>query len=1013
MTKEWTIQLFGTLRGIRRDQVEVRFRTQKAGSLLGYTAFYLGQEHHRERLSEMLWPDADPASARHSLRMALSLLRRHLEPPGVAPGSVLAADRQTVQLNSDAVTTDVAAFSAALNTAADAHPRAEKISALMAAVDLYRGPLVPGCYESWIVPQQLRLEDEYVGAITDLLRYCEEAGSIQQAVTYARTAVSVHPLREDLHLALMRLHIASGNSAAAVRQYDRHKRLLKHEWGDAPSPTADELRDRARVRHPIRAERTCGAMAADSSDLPASAAAATGTYRGSASSAFVGPAHPPPLPLHPTGFFGRQDEIDSLARWLAPAGTAGSAIKRLASEPFSPLITLTGAAGSGKTRLALETAKRLENVYRQEIWFVPLAEVVEADQILPRIHEAIGLVRLPRVDPAEQAVDFLARRPSLLILDNLEHLLPAASPVLLELLHRVPTLRCLVTSRHTLNLAVEQEMCLGPLPVPELSRVVGALASCPSVQLFVARARLTRPDFEVTRANAQALAELCVQLEGLPLALELAAARIQVMSPAQILGRLAQRFTLLVDRRRDGGARHQSLHTALEWSYQLLPPELRQLFAILSIFRGGWTCAAAMDVCADSSALEGLTELRERSLIVAEDDGIEVRFRMLESVREFAAEKLEPGAQDGALESHARHYARMAEDAAATWWGPDEDVALARLDRVYENMRMALRWLIDDNPKTALRLAGMLARYWYVRGLFDEGRKWLDEALETTLDFASPIRVTALTRAGILARDQADYPYALKQLEEGLFLARSLGDRQGTADALQRLGLVASDRQEFETAHRCLNEALALDGELDNRAGVALSLACLAGAALRQNNLEPAAEFCCKALGEFRALGNKWGTVTSLHLLGSVEYYRGHYAHSAELQQECVFIQRHIGNRRGTALALSALAKATLSLEAIGDKWGAAGALDVTAKLLLQIGNAAHSARMLGAADAVRERLGVPMALSERPEHEALQVAVREILGANAFHLAFSEGSTLPWDQAVLEALRLIEPPHV
>ena len=825
----------------------------------------------------------------------------------------------------------------------------------------------------------------------------------------------------------MRLQIAEGQPKAAVRQYNRLKSLIAAEWGEAPSETANDLAARAeaqtaarplsRKRH-INVESDSGSPAAipePSSEIEKAAETKTALIPR------------PSLPLHPAGFFGREKELAWLMERLTRALSDTNGMDGESPRSVNPLITLTGTAGSGKTRLAMEAFKLMEAAGQQTAWFVSLSEIAEPHLFLPRIHEAIGLVRLPTINPLDQIVEALSRQPSLLILDNLEQLLPDAAAIIHTLLRRAPSLCCLVTSRQTLNLAIEQEYHVDTLPFPDTSLASGPLLACPSVQLFAARALMTRPNFEITRANRQAVAELCSRLEGLPLAIELAAARIHVMSPAQILGRLAQRFTLLVDKRHDTGERHRSLHAALEWSYQLLSLPLRRLFARLSIFRGGWTYEAAMDVCGEPSALGQLTDLRERSLILAEDDGIEVRFRMLDSVREFAAEKMEEGERALTLANHARHYTEIVDNAAAAWWGPEEADSLDQLDRVYENTRAALHWLSDNDVTTALRVSGRLSRYWYVRGLFEEGRRWLDETLARTEDIASPIRVAALTRVGILARDQADYPCAVKRLEEGLALAHSIGDRQGVADALQRLGLVASDQQEYKTAHRHLNEALMLDRALENRAGVALTLACLAALALRRNELEDAAALCCEALAEFRTLRNTWGIVTCLHVLGNVEYHRGNYTHSVTLQQECLEIQRQLGNKRGVALALIALARAMfytdvpaacrpLLTEAlhgfrdIGDKWGAAGGLEVTSRLLLQQGDALRACRMLGAAAALRERIGVPLSRSERPEHDSLITAVRKRLGTSRFNQAFTEGRTFSWDQAVAEAIEIIEP---
>jgi predicted ATPase len=393
------------------------------------------------------------------------------------------------------------------------------------------------------------------------------------------------------------------------------------------------------------------------------------------------------LPVQFTRFFGREDELTRLEEIL------------LEEKPH--LLTLTGPGGSGKTRLALEAARQLIEPFGGAVWFVPLQDLTDPGLLPGAIAASLRLPRLPQVEPLEQVVEVLSRQPSLLVLDNFEHLLgsglmvndsmvygstinhqPSAISLVRTLLERVPSLTLLITSRQVLNLTGEREFYVSPLPTPGGEDTPEWLLRCPSVQLFVDRAQKVRPDFQVTPANAPAVSELCYRLEGIPLALELAAARVQVLTPVQMLAQLEHRFDFLVSRKRDEARRHQTLRAAMDWSYQLLSPELQRFFARLSVFRGGWTLEAAAAVASDewqvtsdespitshqspviSNALDTLAQLQECSLVQAEEAGAEMRFRMLETLREYAGEQLASEEQAALRERHADYFLHWVEEA--------------------------------------------------------------------------------------------------------------------------------------------------------------------------------------------------------------------------------------------------------------------------------------------------------------------------------------------------------------
>jgi non-specific serine/threonine protein kinase len=505
------------------------------------------------------------------------------------------------------------------------------------------------------------------------------------------------------------------------------------------------------------------------------------------------------LPVSFTRFFGREPEIGQLCDLLLDSGTR--------------LVTLSGPGGTGKTRLALEVASRLVPSFSGAVWFVSLADLSDAALIGDALVGALRLPRTPGREPLEQAIEALSKQPSLLVLDNFEQLVEAGAGVVRTLLERVPDLTILVTSRQLLGLSGEREFALSPLPTP------GGAADTPerlslygSVQLFVDRAQAVKPDFQVTNANAPAVAELCDRLEGIPLAIELAAARAQVLTPAQMLAQLQNRFAFLVSRKRDVAERHRTLRAAIDWSFRLLSPELQRFFARLSVFRGGWTVEAAEQVCEEPLALDHLAVLRECSL-VRTDDGSgsnEIRFGMLETLREFGQERLRETGEEWVLHKrHLDYFARFSQDSKKHLFGPEQKQWLDRYEHELDNMRSALEAALTDvgDPDSGLRLALGYDRFWQVRGYVSEARGWLKRLLGCANALSEESRAKALYAAGFFALRQGDNPEARVLLEESLSAFRERGDTSFIARAADNLALVLQDQGDFEGRGRCMRRA--------------------------------------------------------------------------------------------------------------------------------------------------------------------------------------------------------------
>ena len=893
---QW-IQLFGQLCVRQPVRTITRFRTKKAAELLAYLACYRHRQHAREALIEMLWPEEEIEAARNRLSVELNSLRRQLEPPGVPAGAVLRADRTSVQLNPDACMTDVAEFEAALQAVGQTQDDAEQASLLTQAIDLYVGELLPGHYTEWVLTERERLADAYFSALRLLIGCLARLRQFERALDYARRAVHVDPLREASYRDLMRLYSAVGRPSAALDLYQDLERLLQESLGAAPSMATQELaaQIQAQAGAEVKTVRAPAAkaptLALPSTDVVAIEPAGE-TERLDRSS----PTRTGSLPLQFTRFFGRKAEMTSL--------------EALLSEAEIRLITLSGPGGSGKTRLSIEVGRSLREQFPGGVWFVPLADLWDPRLIAKAIRDTLGLSRSPNRDPLEQAVEALSAQPALLILDNFEQVAAGGAPVVRTLLKRVENLRCLVSSRRRLNLAGEREFPVPALPLPLSAESPQQLLRTASVLLFVDRAQAVRPDFQITAGNAPDVARLCVDLEGIPLAIELAAARAKALTPAQIRERLSERFALLATRRMDKGSRHRSLWAAIDWSYHQLSPGLQQFFARLSIFRGGWTLEAAEAVCEEALALDYLAQLQGHSLVSAEESPFELRFRMLESLREYAQEQLTEDERQEVAGRHVDFYVPLVEQAQPALLGPEQIRWLDRLEQEHDNLRAALERCMTEpeSIRQGLRLAATLWPFWDTRGFLTEGRDWLTRMLAaTSAQCETKARAQALNAAGVLATSQGDFAAARLLLEEGRELYRTLDDPRGMAALLGNLASTLAWQGERASAYALARESLALLREVQDRSGIALTLSNLGSMARRQGDFETARAFLEESLALRRELGDTSGIAHALSNLGNIAYHQADYATAHAVQEQCLALRRRLGDPKGIADTLGDL----------------------------------------------------------------------------------------------------------
>jgi predicted ATPase/DNA-binding SARP family transcriptional activator len=1038
MTEPWRIRLLGGLVASRGGETITRFRTQKTGGLLAYLAFYPGRIHPRESLMEVLWPESDLDAARNSLSVALNSLRRQLEPPatpGTTPvGVVLIADRNTIRLNPDAFTTDVAAFEAALGEARRKETPSEALDALTRADQIYAGELLPGFYEDWALAERERLADAHRQVLRRLTALLMEARDFDRAMGYAHRAVEADPLNEASRHLLMRLYAGIGRTAAVQEQLKEWERLLAAAGEAPPSPATRALAlrlaegtDKEFGGSPIPLSPASAAAKPDQKVVPAPDIAPT--PKPSETGGY--------LPARYTRFFGRDAEITGITDLLR-SGDAR-------------LVTLTGPGGTGKTRLAVESAARLmpEGVFPGGIWFVPLADVNAPERFFDAVRDALGLERIPSADALSQVTEhFHARQAScLLLLDNLEHLLgrgtldpDGGAQAASTLLARIPGLHLLATSREPLGIAEEREVAVPPLPVPsDPHQSPETLTTYASVALFVDRARARRVDFQITPRNADAVARLCARLEGSPLAIELAAARAKMYTPSQMLERLNEGFALLETSRPDVPARHRSLRAAAAWSVELLLPPVRQLFARLSVFRGGCTVEAAEAVCADKDAvmafpeaegqtLDGLTRLRDASLLIAEEisvgGGEEMRLRLPEPLREFAAELIPESEREGLARRHAAYFLALSETAKNATRGPEQNRWFDRMEADHDNIRAALTRTVDTD--LGLRLCGALAHFWVIRGHLVEGTDWLNRALSASRergDGPSVATARALNAAGMLAYDRADYEAAKAFYGESLDVQRVLGDRTGIAVAVNNLGNVAYRQGDMATARARYTETLAIYREENYRWGIASTLGNLANVVQIEGDLATAHALQEESLALSREFGDTRMTAYTLHNLGNLAQEEGDFARANEFYAESLELKRSLGDRRGVAsllisraflalqeedyeAAYSRFVQAVLLAREVGAWLYVITALDGLGWHASAVGQPLVAARLWGASASARQARGVPRAAGDEAMLSSRVAAARQAATASAFDAAWHEGERLSLEAAAALALR-------
>lgn len=675
-----------------------------------------------------------------------------------------------------------------------------------------------------------------------------------------------------------------------------------------------------------------------------------------------------------TSFIGREQELEAVAQLLAK----------------HRLLTLTGAGGIGKTRLALELASRHAPVF-DGVRIVELASVSDSLLVPQTVGVAFGLGEIAARDVSQVIAERVGESAVLLILDNCEHLIAACALLAADLLVACPRLQILATSRESLGVAGERTWTLRPLAIPVAAEeeTTERIATSPAVQLFVDRAVAAEPTFRLESANARDVARICRRLDGIPLAIELAAARVRALSIRELADRLETELRLLTARGRLVPPRHQTLRATAEWSYRMLGEHERMLFRRLAVFAGGASLSAVEAICPGDglgaeAVVDVLTLLVERSMVTTDAQFGDLRYRLLGPIREYAFDKLiEADEASGWRTRHTRWFLDLAERGEAALGGPDEIARFDRLELEHDNLRAALRWALDEHEgETALRLASAMFRFWDRRGHHVEGSRWLDQALAAAPVAPPLLRGKGLNAAAQLRWTWGDYERAGELGAEALATCAAAGDKRGVSWALISLGNVAYFRDRLEDAAELFERGVQVAREADDQALLGLSLACL-GRTLRRIEPNPqlrAVALLEEALNTAQAAASKHVTAVGLAFTGDLAWQQSNASHAANLWQEALRLRSELRDVRSIAGTLERVA------------------------LFSALANPTVAARLFGAAEQLRERLGLELRSDERADHEhSAEIAHRRL--GTTFEAAWAEGRLLSIDEAIEMAL--------
>ncbi len=927
------VSLFGTFEVLVEGQPLPRLRSRKGTVLFALLVLRANREVSRDWLVANLWPDSSEVQGRQSLRQSLADLRSAL---GSQAYRITSPTTQSLLFDAQGADIDALRFDALLRNVKSTPSNLEE------AITLYRGTLMEGGMEVVLLQEQEIRRNAFLDAVDAYAKRVLSQEVSIGAISYVKRGILEDPLRESLYRHLMQLYVLEGDYAACIQVYRDLRLRLQEELNISPDAETTKLYQSLRSQARAKLQQ----------EPPATQEKPTPDPTVSRPTKSV-------LPRPLMGLVGRETEREEIKTCIQKA----------------PLVTLLGMGGVGKTRLTLQVARELAEigleVFEDGVFFVPLASITEKTYLLQSVASVLGVRESQNVPLQETLKEFLSTRSLLLILDNCEHLIDECAAFAETLLGGAVHLHILATSREPLGITGEVCYRLQPLPCPSSQHTPTEYQASPAVRLFLERGTLVKPGFQLTEQNAEQIATICRRLDGIPLAIELAAARLKMLSLEQILGRLEDRFSLLTEGSRTALPRHQTLRALIDWSYDLISEEEREVFCALSVFQGGFTLTAAEAVCGVEEILVPFSHLVDRSLIMVEESAFgEMRYRLLESLREYAAEKLKERVEEEVVQERFSQWAvdwlteiskRLLQTSRIEWQ--------QRIDKEYENLRRALQIAPPGDLKG--RLVNELDRYWYMRSSVHEAEHWLLSALEGASSMTEATLCRVQGALGMTYWQKADNPSARKHLLEALRLAHKTGN--STLQANVGLGLVEAAERNYEEALGYYAEALRDSEERSHRPTRATVLSNMACLYLDRDEFEKARTFFHQSRQCWQEEGDSRGVVFEDLFLALLE--------------------ERLGNDE---LAYQQYLPCLEQLHLLDDLNGIAWGLAFLTYVQVKRGKYLFAAKLTGALAGLRERLGIQANSTQLKAETESHDKMLGAMGEGAFQAALNTGRE--WD---------------
>ena len=976
------VRLFGQFE-VQRDGKRIAIPTRNAQALFAYLILNTGKALRREKLAGLLWPDSNEENARSNLRHELWRLRKALETEGTL---YLLADDLTIAFNPRGE------YFLDVHRLESTPLESSTADDLIQSLGTYLGELLPGFYEEWVFVERNRLQALFEAKVARLLDLLQSEGRWPEVIDWGMRWIAMGQWPEPAYRALMVAYANTGDMSKAMATYEHFAKTLQKEAGIKPSEQTLALYKRLKAGWK---PDTLAQPVIPMIQPPISTA-------GEIASIVITPEpQRSNLPKPLTSFIGREREIQEVERLVSRAR----------------LVTIVGPGGVGKTRLAIQVAGALIPQFRDGAWWVELAslfkptpspkqdarpeqaELTAIDPVVQAVAKALRVIESPGKPLLEGVLDHLCDKQLLLVLDNCEHLIEACAILAERLLGECPEITILATSRETLEVPGEKVWHLLSLSLPDQERKLNIenLYQSEAASLFIERAGDILPGYQPDEIDAPTIAQLCLRLDGIPLAIELAAARMNLLSVQEIAARLDRRFSLLTDGSRTVLPRHQTLSAAIEWSHDLLNELERVLFRRLTIFADNFTLEAAEVICTGGTihhddVLTLIGHLVDKSLLtvipIPHGAQLATRFRFLDTICSFGRLKLDESGETELMHNrHAKYYVSLAEMGEKELRGSNQLIWLNRLKEDQNNLRAAMQWSLDTyNTEMSLRLAGSLWRYWWMQSQHSEGREWLGKALSMDSPQSPPLRAKALNGAGILARGQSDYYQASVFLNECLEIQRSLQDKNGVANALNSLGILAHLQEEYDRAIAHYQESLNYRREIGDTRGIAALLHNLSMIHQEKGEFVQAEELLKESLALFLRINDARSIAATQLGLGYLMYELGDVERAEDYFQKSMVTLKDLGGRNEIIECLEGFA-------------GIAALLKLPRR----------GARLLAAAQALRAVIGIPVNRYHQVRYQYIVESVTNQLDAQALECYSAEGRVMSWDEAIDYALSEIE----